>query len=338
MHAIILAGGKGTRLLPLTEKLPKQLIPVAGIPMVAHVMNSLIEAGVTELTFAVSWHTYMPIKECFSNKYKNINIDYSIEDYPLGSAGAVGRACEFNRPSGSFFVVNGDVITSASLADMRAIHDSFVDSNSLVSILLHETEAVGDFGRVELGAGRQVQRFLEKPASGITRSKLINAGIWIFSEQVIARLPTDRFARVEETLFPNLVKEKKGLIGITGKDAYWADLGTPEALLVGASYMRGSTNPLISEKAEIEFDAEISNSEIGAYTIVSSNAIISNSLIWDSVAVGTNTEICDSIIGNNAIIGENVRLSGAVIGPYVQVQSGLHVKNRVMKSQEESRY
>ncbi len=337
MHAIILAGGKGTRLLPLTEELPKPLIPVAGMPMVAHVMNALIEAGVTELTFAVSWDTYVPIKACFSRKYKDIAINYSIEDYPLGSAGAIGKACELNRPTRSFFVVNADVITSASLANMRSVHDSFDAPYPFVSILLHKTEMTGDFGIVELGTGRKVQKFLEKPASGTTSSKLINAGIWIFSERVIERLPTDSFARVEETLFPDLVKDEGGLVGITDEGAYWADLGTPEALLAGAEYMRHSTKPLIHESAVIEIDARISNSEIGAGTTVSSNAIISNSLIWDSVTVGANAKIYDSIIGNNAIIEENARISRAVIGPYVQVSAEFHVRDCAMKSENRNR-
>ena len=337
MHAIILAGGKGTRLLPLTEELPKPLIPVAGIPMVAHVMNSLIDAGVTELTFAVSHDTYVPLKTCFSDKYKDVNISYSIEDHALGSAGAVGKACELNRPSRSFFVVNADVITSASLSNMRSIHDSLDARDSLVSILLHETEVTGDFGFVELGAGRRVQKFLEKPVPGITSSKLINAGIWIFSERVIDRLPTDNFARVEETLFPDLVKDEGGLVGITDDGAYWADLGTPEALLAGARYMRHSTKPLIHESAVIEVDAEISNSEIGAGTTVSSSTIISNSLIWDSVTVGSNAKIYDSIIGNNVIIDENARISRAVIGPYAQVSAEFYVRDRAMKSEKRNR-
>ena len=105
-------------------------------------------------------------------------------------------------------MVNADVITSASLANMRSVHDSFDAPYPFVSILLHKTEMTGDFGIVELGTGRKVQKFLEKPASGTTSSKLINAGIWIFSERVIERLPTDSFARVEETLFPALVKDE----------------------------------------------------------------------------------------------------------------------------------
>jgi len=337
MHAIILAGGKGTRLLPLTEELPKPLIPVAGIPMVAHVMNSLIGAGVTELIFAVSHDTYVPLKTCFSDKYKDVNISYSIEDHPLGSAGAVGKACELNRPSRSFFVVNADVITSASLSDMRSIHDSLDAPDSLVSILLHETEVTGDFGVVELGAGRRVQKFLEKPAPGITSSKLINAGIWIFSERVIQHLPKDTFARVEETLFPDLVQDKRSLAGISDEGAYWTDLGTPEALLRGAGYLRNSAEPLIHESAVTAFNADISNSEIGAETIINSNAVISNSMIWDSVTIGPNAKIYNSIIGNNAIIGENARISGAVVGPHARVSPEFHAKGRVIKSKQENR-
>ena len=336
MQAIILAGGKGTRLLPLTEELPKPLIPVAGIPMVAHVMNSLIDAGVTELTFAVSQDTYLPLKTCFADKYKDVNISYSVEDHPLGSAGAIGKACESNKPSRSFFVVNADVITSASLSHMWSIHDSLDASQSFVSILLHETEKIGDFGIVELGPGRRVQKFLEKPVSGITSSKLINAGIWIFSEGVIPHLPTDTFARVEETLFPNLVEDKRSLVGISDDGAYWSDLGTPESLLLGAEYMRNSAEPLIHESVVMAFNVDISNSEIGAKTIINSDSIISNSLILDSVTIGPNAQIYNSIIANNAIIEENARISGAVIGPYVRVSAEFYTNDRVIKLKKEN--
>ena len=132
------------------------------------------------------------------------------------------------------------------------------------------------------------------------------------------------------------MEHKRSLIGISDEGAYWSDLGTPESLLLGAEYMRNSAEPLIHESVVMAFNVDISNSEIGAKTIINSDSIISNSLILDSVTIGPNAQIYNSIIANNAIIEENARISGAVIGPYVRVSAEFYTNDRVIKLKKEN--
>ncbi len=226
MRAVVLVGGEGTRLRPLTYKTPKQLLPIVEVPMLERVLGHLAAHGTTEAVLSLG---YRP--EAFRCAYPDgivagVNVTYAVEPEPLDTAGAIRFAALHAGIDKTFVVVNGDVLTDGDVGALISFH---ARAGASASIYLSPVEEPSRFGVVETDPDGRVLAFVEKPPPGEATTNLINAGIYVLEAEVLDRIPAGRRVSVERETFPALASAG-GLYAMTD-GAYWLDTGTPEAYL-----------------------------------------------------------------------------------------------------------
>ena len=226
MKAVVLVGGEGTRLRPLTYTTPKQLLPVVEIPMLERVLGHLAAHGIDEAVLSLG---YRP--EAFIERYPDgvaagVRVSYAVEPEPLDTAGAIGFAARHAGIRETFIFVNGDVLTDGDVSALIAFHSA---SSALATIYLSPVEDPSRFGVVPTDEDGRVIAFVEKPPPGEAPTNLINAGIYVMEPEVLDRIPHGRRVSVERETFPALASE--GSLFATSDGAYWIDTGTPEAYL-----------------------------------------------------------------------------------------------------------
>jgi NDP-sugar pyrophosphorylase family protein len=205
--SIILAGGKGTRLRPLTYEIPKPLVPIKGKPVLFHIIEELKRNGISNIIIAAGYKAESIMKALGNGENFGININYSIENKPLGTGGAVKRACEFVEEF-PVLVVNGDNLFHMDLTSFFEFHNSLrLSSQILATIALTTVENTSGYGVVEL-EGSKIKRFYEKPEKK-PKSKLINTGIYIAEKELIELIPKNKFFSIEKQLFEKLAEQNK---------------------------------------------------------------------------------------------------------------------------------
>ena len=226
MKAVLLVGGGGTRLRPLTYAVPKPLIPVANTPLILHILDNLRRHGVEEIVLAASAPDHSIEEALGDGRHLGLSLSYSYEAAPLGSGLAVKQAAQdFDS---AFFVCNGDVISNVDLSAMAAQHQ---DRQAIVSIFLGPVEDPSAFGIAELDNQDRIVRFVEKPPRSDAPSNWANAGVWLFEPAVLDYIPDERMDRsLEQLVFPALIGEGLLLQGFPSP-AYWMDVGTSERYL-----------------------------------------------------------------------------------------------------------
>ncbi len=291
--AILLVGGFGTRLHPLTFKTPKPMLKVAGIPFTEHQIVKARDAGITEIVLATSY-----LAEVFEPHFGNgekfgIKISYAVEEVALGTGGAIRNAAESLENDGSVVIFNGDVLSSHSLREQMQLH---VDREADVSLYLTEVADARAFGAVELN-GDSITTFNEKMENPPTN--IINAGCYIFNREIIESIPAARVVSVERETFPQLLASGAKLVGYVDR-SYWLDIGTPAALLK-------ATQDLIAGTAQSEaFDALVASGDF---------VIKNGSLVASDASIATNSHISQgSFIDSGATIGESASIAGSIIG------------------------
>ncbi len=338
MRAIVLVGGEGTRLRPLTWRTPKALVPILGRPLLEHLLLNLRQHGVTHVTLAMTARNEA-IRGAFGDgQALGIVLDYAYEDTPLGSGGAIGsiastwRAGDGGPWTEPFLVVNGDVITDLDVSAMIANHRA---RQAVLSISLHEVDDPSPFGVVEIDSGGRIHHFVEKPKADEAPSRLINAGTWVFDARLISMLDPTTFNRVEDGLFPRLCSDGESVYGFH-QSVYWADVGNPDALLrvnldmasgavaspaarIGAAgYGQGI---YVDETSTIDAGAVIeAPAVIGAGCVVRSGSLVTSSLLWDGVTVGVGAEIRESILASGVRVGDGARLERSVVAHHATIQ------------------
>ncbi|MCA9847732.1 MAG: NDP-sugar synthase [Dehalococcoidia bacterium] len=338
MRAIVLVGGEGTRLRPLTWRTPKALVPILGRPLLEHLLLNLKQHGVTSVTLAMTARNEA-IRGAFGDgQTLGIDLDYAYEDTPLGSGGAIGsiastwRAADGGPWAEPFLVVNGDVISDLDVSAMIANHRA---KHAVLSLSLHEVEDPSPFGVVDIDADGRIHRFVEKPKAEEAPSRLINAGTWVFDARLIGMLDPTTFNRVEDGLFPRLCADGEPVYGFH-QSAYWADVGNPDALLrVNLDMARGAVaSPAaragaagyeqgiyVDETSTIEDGANIeAPSVIGADCVVRAGSTVSGSLLWDGVTVGAAAEVRDTILATGVSVGDGARLERSVVAHHATIQ------------------
>ncbi|MBE0480396.1 MAG: NDP-sugar synthase, partial [Dehalococcoidia bacterium] len=222
MKAVILVGGEGLRLRPLTCNLPKPMVPVANKPFLEHTIDNLKKHGVDEVILAMG---YLPdrIRQYFGDgSTLNIRLIYSVEDTPLGTGGAVKNAERFLDDT--FIVLNGDIYSDLNLTDMVRLH---LRRKAKATIALTPVEDPTAYGVVEIDSTSRVKAFIEKPSRESVTSHLINAGTYVLEPELLDMIPAGVHSMVERGLFPDLVKQGAPFLGYPS-DAYWIDIGTPQ--------------------------------------------------------------------------------------------------------------
>jgi mannose-1-phosphate guanylyltransferase len=320
LKALILAGGLGTRLRPLTFTRPKHLLPIANRPHIEHIFDLLVEHGVKEVVLLTSY-----LAETFDHtvrtaEARGIVLEVTHEEEPLGTAGAIKNAESLLREE-AFLVFNGDILTDADLTSITGWHR---DKSAEATIVLSPVENPSAFGVVPTDEGGRVLGFIEKPPRDEAPTNLINAGIYVFEPSVLERIPSGEIWSAERQLFPGLVDEGAALYA-TAIDSYWMDVGTPDKYLranLDALAGRfpdpevvdaGEGFSLLGKGTVVAADARISSACLGSRSEVGSQATIERSVTLPRVKVGKGARVVDSIIGERAEVSDGAEVVGMTV-------------------------
>ena len=322
--AILLVGGFGTRLQPLTYRTPKPMLPVAGIPFAEHQIAKARAAGITEIVLATSYLAEIFEPHFGDGQRFGIKISYAVEKVALGTGGAIANAAQLLHGAGPIVVFNGDVLSSH---DLLAHMDLHLAEDADATLHLTEVADARAFGVVEI-SGSRILSFNEKMENPPT--KIINAGCYIFNRGVIDSIPRDRAVSVEREIFPGLLAESAKILGYLDS-SYWLDIGTPAALLQ-------ATNDLISGKAQsIAFEEMLgqglykrsSKSLIARDADIDPSAQIEGgSLIASSARIESGAIIVGSVIGQAARVGSGARLVNTFVAPNSEIPAGFIAENQ----------
>ena len=321
-RAVVLVGGFGTRLRPLTYSLPKQMLPIVDRPMIEHVIAHLGAHGVTEAVLSLG---YKP--DAFVDAYPlgtcaGVELHYAVEPEPLDTAGAIGYAARSAGITERFLVVNGDVLTDLDVTALMAFHDSHGAEGT---IALYPVEDPSAFGVVPTEPDGKVIAFVEKPPRGEAPTNLINAGTYVLEPSVLDRIASDRKVSIEREVFPAMVLD--GVLYAMADESYWIDTGTPakylEAQFDLISGHRKVTLAGVHPTAVVAPDALIEDSVIGPGVSVGARAVVRGSAVLSGASIGVEASIIGSIVGPNSSVGEHATLSDlTVVGADVEVAPG----------------
>ena len=321
MKAVVLVGGFGTRLRPLTLGVPKQMLPVVDRPMIERVVASLGANGVTDAILSLG---YKP--DAFMQAYPDgtcagVRLHYAVEPEPLDTAGAVRFAALDAGIDDRFIVVNGDVLTDVDVSAIWAFHDK---QGAEGTISLTPVEDPSRYGVVPIDADGRVEAFIEKPPADEAPSKWINAGTYVLEPSVLARIPDGRKVSIERETFPAMVAD--GTLYALHSDEYWVDSGTPATYLqVQLDLVNGvrGREAAVSPSATVATGATIIDSVVMQDVQVAADASIEGSAILPGARIGAGAQIRGSIVGPGAVIGDGAVLDGlTVIGDGVTIEAG----------------
>ena len=307
--AILLVGGFGTRLMPLTKNTPKPMLTVAGIPVTEHQIAMAKSAGITEIVLATSY-----LSEVFTPYFGDgskwgIKIKYAVEKEPLGTGGAIRNAAQLLDTNESVVILNGDVLSSHDLVEQIRQHESH---DADVTLHLTQVEDARAFGCVPTDSDGRVTAFLEKMENPVTNQ--INAGCYVFNPRVISAIPLDTVVSVERETFPQLVTSGAKVFGYV-ESAYWLDIGTPRALLKASIDIVARTGDFLAMPgASIDPTALVTGGScIGINSTVGAGAIIDGSIVEAGCVIGSNSRITDSFVADGAKVGNEVKITSSFV-------------------------
>jgi mannose-1-phosphate guanylyltransferase len=330
LEAIMLVGGKGTRLRPLTLSAPKPLLPTAGVPFLAHQLARAAASGVTHVVLATSYRAEMFSEAFGDGSSLGLSIDYVYESTPLGTGGGIRNAAALLRggPDDPVVVLNGDILSGHDLAAQVDLHR---DKCAAVTLHLVEVDDPSRYGVVPTDAAGRVTAFLEKQPNPVTNK--INAGCYVFRRSVIDEIPAGRVVSVERETFPGLIEADAIIMGYA-TSTYWLDVGTPEAFVRGScdvvlGHLHSPAMPgdcgesLLLPAVSVASSAAVTGGTVlGEGARVAADAVVDGSVVFDSASIAAGAVVRDSIVGRGALIGEGAVLSGVVIGDAAIVGPG----------------
>lgn len=324
MHAVVLVGGFGTRLRPLTLTTPKPLLPILHRPMLEHLLGSLARAGVTDAVLALGFNPDPFFSAFPGDTCAGVRLSYAVEDSPLDTAGAIGFAARTAGIDSTFIVANGDVVTDLDVASLVAFHRS---RGAEATISLTPVDDPSQFGIVETAADGRVLRFVEKPQPGDTPSRDASAGTYVMEPRALERMPGTAKLSIEREVFPRIV-ETGGLYAMSTDD-YWIDAGRPETYLaVNLRAAARNAGEAIDPAARVDATAQVSRSVIDATAVVETGAIIDGSVVLAGALIGASARVSssivmgrvesgatvvDSIVGRDGVVAGGAAVTGARI-------------------------
>lgn len=333
MKGLILAGGKGTRLRPLTLNTPKPIVPVANAPFLLYQLDLMTSAGIGEVILSLSYQPRKIEDLLKDGADYGIGIRYAVEGTPLGTGGAFKNAEE--QIDSTTVVFNGDVLTGV---DLPAVIRKHKDSGAVATLVLTPVDNPSAYGLVETAPDGSVLRFLEKPGPDEITCNTINAGIYVLEPSVLRYMPKGEPYSFERGLFPTLLEKKERVLSVI-LDKYWIDIGTPQKYLevhhdilagkfssqrVPPSALDRSGLPsdvLIDAKSIIDADVtirsgvHIENSVIGRNCKIEEGAHVIDSVIWPGNTLDAGSRVEGAIVGKGCYVGRSVNLRpGVVLG------------------------
>ncbi|MDY5786325.1 NDP-sugar synthase [Corynebacterium sp.] len=334
--AVVLVGGRGTRLRPLTLSTPKPMLPTAGYPFLSHLLARIRKAGMTHVVMGTSYRAEV-FEEYFGDGSDfGLEIEYVVEEEALGTGGAIRNVADRLRYDNAM-VFNGDVLSGADLGEILATHDAADADVTLHLVRVPDPRA---FGSVPTDADGNVLAFLEKTEDPPTDQ--INAGCYVFARSVIESIPAGRVVSVERETFPGLLAAGAKVVGHVDT-SYWRDMGRPSDFVQGSSdLVRGiAYSPLLESKtgeALVDDSAGVAagvilmgGTAVGRGSDIGAGSRVDDSVIFDGVTIEPGAVIRNSIIAAGARIGANARITdcvigeGARIGARCELQGGMRV-------------
>ena len=313
MRAVVLVGGFGTRLRPLTLTTPKQMLPVAGRPMIERVLAHLAGHGIDDVVLSLG---YRP--DAFTEAYPDqrcagVRLHYAVEPEPLDTAGAIGFAAREAGVEDRFLVVNGDVLTDIDLSALVAFHAA---SGAEGTIALTKVDDPSQFGVVPTDAEGRVIAFVEKPPPGEAPTDLVNAGFYVLERSVLDRIPAGRRVNIERETFPAMVAS--GTLRGLADPAYWLDVGTPERLLQANLDIVRGLRPTVevdpSEDGGVDRGADVAGSVVGVGAVVAGGATVTGSALGAGVQVGAGAVVEDAVLLPGATVGDGATVRRSLVG------------------------
>jgi mannose-1-phosphate guanylyltransferase len=327
MKAVVLVGGFGTRLRPLTETIKKELLPLVDRPILDHTLDRLVRHGVAEVVMSSPYleEAFHPFIEARRGEPA---ITWVTEIEPLGTGGAIVNtlAAVGDEP---FFALNGDICTDLDLGAMRAFHE---EQRASVTIALHHVEDARAFGLVITDPRRWVLEFREKPEDAIPGD--VNAGTYLIDPAVLRRWTADHEISIEREIFPAVIESGERVAGYLAP-AYWMDLGTPEKYLQAhydllEGHVRGVTYeaPWIAPTADVEPGATIgARSAVGPEARIARGATIEDSVVHAGASVAAGGLVRRSIVGPGARVGADASVTDSVLGAGSLVPEGIRISD-----------
>lgn len=351
--AIILVGGWGTRLRPLTYTIPKPLVPFCNRPMLKYQIEKLVLAGVREVILAVNYYSDIIIQECVEYEREfGIKIIYSKENFPLGTGGPLALARE-HLIGCSFFVINSDICCNADLAQMKNV---YMENDCLATIMTYPVDDPTKYGLIKI-EGNRIVSFIEKPKTKGEEAGpwIINAGMYIFSDEVLKYIELKETS-LETAIFPLLAA--KGELVNFSLEGYWMDIGQIKDYLDGQriflenmskqelySYNNTPRNSISTEGSDvmIEYSSPYMSMEdnvvIGRNVRIGKNVVLENCTIFDGVSIGENSVIINSVIGWDCVIGSSCYVEDiSALGKGVYIDNNLSIKSLRIKPMESVYY
>lgn len=336
MKAVVLIGGKGTRLRPITYTTPKSMVPMRNKPYIQYMVDSLRAAGLDGAVLSMGYLP-CPIQQYFAEQdLGDFSLDYAVEEYPLGTAGGIKNVEEYLE-GGPFIATNGDILTGLDLTELVEAHRG---SGALATITLTSVEDPTAYGLVEVDHQLRVKKFIEKPGIDEAHTSLINAGIYVLEREVLSMIPQGREVSIEREIFPEL--QAMGKLRAYISSAYWRDIGTPRSYLAashdvlsgtigrGDGFQYGSIHQsaeisknvtllppvYIAEECEVGAGATIGGrASLGKGCLVGENAMVEGSILFEGARIGEGAIVRNSIVGPGAIIHGNTIVRGlSVLG------------------------
>jgi mannose-1-phosphate guanylyltransferase len=348
MKAVVLVGGEGTRLRPLTLSTPKQMLPIVGIPMIERVLAHLGSHGVDEAILSLG---YLPdaFKEAYPDgQAAGMRLTYAVEPELLDTAGAVRFAATHGGVDDTFVVVNGDVLTDLDLGALIAFHRQ---SGAEGTIALHPVPDPSAFGVVPTDSDGRVTAFVEKPPRDEAPTNEINAGTYILEASVLDRISPIGRVSIERETFPAMVRD--GVLFARSDDRYWLDTGTPAAFLQANHDLLSGQRPgaiapdlrdlgdgvfgqgesalsgrvigpsIVFSGCTVAEGARVERSVLGAGTVIEAGAVVRDSVLMEGCHVAANATVAGSILGPHATVGQRADVRPvSVLGTRSVVASG----------------
>lgn len=328
----MLVGGLGTRLRPLTDHLPKPLLPVAGTPLIVRQIVRARAAGVDRVVLATSYRAYEFADTLGDGTRLGVRVEYAEEDEPLGTGGAIRNAADLLRagPDDPVLVLNGDIIDGHDIARQVAAHRA---ADADVTLYLTRVDDPRAYGCVPTDEAGRVTAFLEKAPDPATDQ--VNAGCYVFRRNVIDAIPPGEPVSVERQTFPGLVADGRTVLGVVD-DAYWRDLGTPQSYVEGCvdvvlGRVNGPSQPTLGGDALVLGDAKVASeatvsggTSVQPGCVVGAGATVDGSVLLDDVCVGDRAVVRASAVGRRARVGAGAVLDRVVVGDAVDIPDGAH--------------
>jgi len=335
MQALILAGGKGTRLRPLTVYTPKPIVPFLNQPFLLYQIEILRRAGIEEITLSLSYQPDKIELMLGDGSDYGVNLRFITEPSPMGTGGAYKFAASDIRET--TVVLNGDILTDLDISKVIEFHKS---KQAAATLVLAPVENPSAYGLVETDADGKVLRFREKPKPeelDELTTNTINAGIYILEPEVLDLIPKGENYSFEYNVFPELLNGQKPFYAFILQENYWRDIGNPQSYLQGHhDFLSGKIKgfelerfgsaeishtaivdktSIVGEECIIKPNARIINSVIGKGVLIEEKAIIENSVVWSHTRISSGAQIKNAVIGRSCHIGKNATVSdGAVLG------------------------